>query len=80
MHQASLSLQAPRAGPFPLLLLGSTFFARPKGACCLPPSALWEAPWVDSDADLAGVCVLALFLKLLRETVVSSWWWWYLLC
>jgi hypothetical protein len=39
-------------------------------AVCLP-SALWEAPWVVSDADSAGVWVLALFLKLLRHTVVS---------
>jgi hypothetical protein len=67
----SLSLQVPRAGHSRPLLLDSTFFARPKGACCLPPSALWEAPWVVSDADLAGVWVLALFLKLLRHTVVS---------
>jgi hypothetical protein len=48
-------------------------FARPKGACCLPPSALRETPWGVSDADLAGVRVLALFLKLLRHTVVSLW-------
>lgn len=80
MHQATLSLQAPKrenSGSLPffslLLDFDGIFFSHglKTPADCLP-SALWEAPWVVSDADSAGVWVLALFLKLLRHTVVSS--------
>jgi hypothetical protein len=82
MHQAPVIAGAKKTeGHCRSLLLDSTVLARPsKRLLSAYPPALWETPWVVSDADLAGVCVLALFLKLLRHTVFSLWWWWYLRC
>jgi hypothetical protein len=78
MHQATLSLQAPRGEnsgslPFFSLLLDFdvSFFARPKDACCLPTLRAVGGAMGGFRCRLGWCWVLALFLKLLRHTVVS---------